>query len=264
MSVLNYIFSKLNPELHYSILGRCKYSTLNQDRIHINGVNSMVKFDNTQVFNFEGAIRGMRNPMNSWVRSDSKWVTEYSEDNQTTKVYYKIGNNDLNLMKNLIKSGPEHRKFLRQIFVSVDISAPLLYWSEFDTYKIGTTANSCSTMHRLMSKELTFDDFSIDANPFDDDIKYWNHAIEYINGLIRLYKESNDNEEKTNLLRRAKQALPSGYIQKRTVTMSYENVWTIYTQRKNHRLKEWNTDFVNWAASLPYFHELFLDGDTNA
>ena len=98
----------------------------------------------------------------------------------------------------------------------------------------------------------------------DDDVKYWNHTIEYINELIRLYKESNNNEEKTNLLRRAKQALPAGYIQKRTITMNYENIWTIYNQRKNHRLKEWSTDFVNWAESLPYFHELFLDGDTNA
>lgn len=212
-----------------------------------------MKFENTEVFNLSGALRGMRNPMNSWDKSDS------TDD--------KLGKNDLDLAKRLIKSGPEHRKFLRQIFVSVDITAPLYWWSEFDTYKVGTCANSCSTMHKIASRHLELSDFEdlitdsgVDKTfdkEFIADIRKstleW--LINIINKTIDLYNQSKN----PYIFRVIKQLLPSSYLQKRTITMNFENLWNIYNQRKGHRLPEWRICFCNWVHTIKYFDEFFID-----
>lgn len=210
-----------------------------------------MKFENTTVFNIDGALRGMRNPMNSWDKSDS--------------ADGKIGKNDLDLAKRLIKSGPEHRKFLRQIFVSVDITAPLYWWSEFDTYKVGTCANSCSTMHKLASRHLDladFEDLIVDESlneKFDKEFisgvrsSTIEWSINIINKMIDLYNQSKN----PYIFRTIKQLLPSSYLQKRTVTMNFENLWNIYNQRKGHRLPEWRICFCDWVHTVQYFDDLF-------
>lgn len=192
----------------------------------------MIKLEKEDIWGFEHAIRGMRNPMNSWNRSDS-------HDNT-------IGDNDKRLMNSLIDAGPSHRKFMRQIFVSVDITAPLYWWKEFDTYKVGTTANSCSTMHKIHAKEFTLDDFSCEylQPPMLEVLK---HTIHALNDSRNAYLASKDKLMWWQMI----QLLPSSYNQKRTVTMTYENLLNMYQTRKNHKLDEWR-EYCRWIEKLPY------------
>lgn len=209
-----------------------------------------MKFENTEVFNFDGALRGMRNPMNSWDRSDS----------YQGRYRYIIGENDLKLAQTLIKAGSEHRKFMRQIFVSVDITAPLYWWSEYDTYKIGTAANSCSKMHKIHSKEFFRNDFSFDELN-KESLIFLDTIIAKLEELRLKYIETKDKQYWYAII----QLLPSSYNQKRTVTMTYENVFNMIHQRMNHKLNEWSgkddsskPNFISWAKKLPYAEELLL------
>ena len=208
----------------------------------------MIKFEKTEVMNFENAIRGMRNPLNSWEKSDS--------------TRYEVGPNDLNLMKRLIKAGTDHRKFLRQIIVSVDITAPLYWWKEFDTYKVGTVANSCSTMHKIHAKEFTLDDFSHE-HLFEGDIDdpesldVLGCVIDIMNYYRNEFLATKDKFWWWQMI----QLLPSSYNQKRTVTLNYEVLRNIATSRKNHKLDEWSVGFMEWIESLPYADELILSKD---
>lgn len=197
-----------------------------------------MKFEHTRVFNIEGAIRGMRNPLNSWDKSDS---TEAA-----------VGTDDDNLAERLIKSGPPHCKFLRQIFVSVDITAPLYWWSEMDTYKVGTTADSCSTMHTIMKRLLSLNDFETESTTPDMKKK-----LAEIIGTINTMISNNDpsNVEATIQMKRyVKMLLPSSFLQKRTWTADYAVLRNIYEYRKNHQLPEWRENFCGWIDSLPYNH----------
>lgn len=213
-----------------------------------------MKFENTEVWGFEHAIRGMRNPLESWNKSDSFIKSPHN--------YYVIGKNDLELAQKLIKAGSEHRKFLRQIFVAVDITAPLYWWKEFDTYKVGTVANSTSTMHKLASTPITMDCFEmddfedfcvdnrVDYNDFTHD--YWEFLIEKCEILRQKYNETKDKRYWKELIR----LLPESWLQKRTITMNYENILNMYRQRKNHKLTEWSKSFCGWVKTLPYVEEL--------
>lgn len=231
-----------------------------------------MKFENTKVFNFEGALRGMRNPMNSWDKSDSEWVhidsclvKKSGVVKDTSCDFFKIGKNDLNLAQRLIKAGSEHRKFLRQIFVSVDITAPLYWWKEFDTYKIGTVANSTSTMHKLANTPITIDCFEMDDyveldNGFCSDM--WISLVVWLECLRQKYNETKDKHYWKELIR----LLPESWLQKRTVTMNYENILNMYHQRKNHKLNEWSgkddptkSNFCSWILELPYVKQLFIE-----
>ena len=227
-----------------------------------------MKFENTEVWGFEHAFRGLRNPKNSWDRSDSGKLywdgTWYHEElkNYFTEygVNLYIGENDMKLAQTLIKAGNEHRKFMRQIFVSVDITAPLYWWKEFDTYKVGTVANSTSTMHKLATTPITLDCFEIDDydrnlsladNPKDDDgldnISTFEEDIIYVLENIRQkYLETKDKRYWKELVR----WLPESWLQKRTITMNYENVRNMYFQRRNHKLTEWSESFIKWVESL--------------
>ena len=202
----------------------------------------MINFKNTSVFNFENALRGMRNPLNSWDKSDS-----YYDGTQ-----YILGTQDLQLAKNLVIGGAEHRKFLRQIFVSVDITAPLYWWKQFDTYKVGTVANSCSTMHKIHSKEFIFDDFSYE-DLSNGGIELLNEIIITLNIARKFYIEKKNKKYWFDLIK----LLPESYNQKRTITMNYENVLNMCAQRKGHKLKEWE-GFREWAKTLPYSKELIF------
>ena len=219
-----------------------------------------MKFENSDVWGFDHAIRGMRNPLESWDKSDSELYHINPKDNY-------IGVNDLDLMQRLIKAGPEHRKFMRQIFVSVDITAPLYIWKELDTYKVGTTANSTSTMHKLASTPITkecfeMDDFKdlkiYDKEPYNIDdytSDMWDSVIDYCETLRKRYIETKQKDYWKELIR----ILPESWLQTRTVTMNYENLYSIVRQRKGHRLTEWN-QFINFVKTLPYAKELiFLD-----
>lgn len=234
----------------------------------------MIKIENFEVLGWEHAIRGMRNPMNSWEKSDSvfidedgdwytitgdsgpfKNVDEFSTDGQ--QVY--IGPNDLGLMKHLCNAGTDHRKFMRMITVYLDITAPLYFWKEFDTYKVATVANSCSTMHKIAEKEFTFDDFSheklinsacmeiqeqhIRISP----IQSLATTIECLNSYRDLYIKTKDKKYWWQMI----QLLPSSYNQRRTVMLNYEVLANIYPMRKNHKLDEWR-DFCEWIEALPY------------
>lgn len=237
-----------------------------------------MKFKNTEVWGFEHAIRGMRNPMNSWDKSDSCYLTineivGHPCDGGLQKEYV-IGETDLKLMQKLIRAGSEHRKFLRQIFVSVDITAPLYWWKEFDTYKIGTVANSTSTMHKLANTPITLECFEIDDFNKDliierniewecpQEFKTNNLALTIIKKLEMLrqkYLETKDKRYWKELIR----WLPESWLQKRTITMNYENILTMYRQRKSHKLNEWSgidnselPNFVSWVKTLPYANEL--------
>ena len=279
-----------------------------------------MKFENTEVMNFEGAFRGMRNPMNSWAKSDSNfgitceheddyfahevaclWADDalkdrefesedaYDEEHERLQEEYLewlykngirfmrsdhhyyanfIGPNDMNLARRLISGGTEHRKFLRQIMVSVDITAPLYWWKEFDTYKVGTTANSTSTMHKLASTPITRDCFEMDD--YCGDLVYFtydgdsltdytvndimNNIIEDLEQLRQKYNETKDKRYWKELVR----LLPNGWLQTRTVTMNYENLRSMYHQREYHKLTEWHT-FCDWVKSLPYADELIIN-----
>lgn len=225
----------------------------------------MIKFENTQVFNFEGAIRGMRNPLNSWDKSDSGWVDfeDYDGGGYSDGMgnAFVIGSNDLDLMKRLIRAGSDHRKFMRQIIVCADITAPLYWWKEFDTYKVATVSNSCSTMHKIHSKPIELSDFSIDDFHIDDDYNEISLEDMFINVVadceqLRLkYLETKDKKYWRGLI----QLLPESYNQKRTITLNYETLYNIYGSRKNHKLDEWSVGFMDWIESLPYAKELIID-----
>ena len=221
-----------------------------------------MKFEKTSVFNFEGAIRGMRNPKESWQKIDSYWV--YDVD--LKQPVYRFGFNDLKLAQSLIKAGSEHRKFLRQIFVSVDITAPLYWWKEFDTYKVGTVANSTSTMHKLASTPITLKCFEMDD--FEEVIEgedfaysaevYWRNTVIHLEDLREMYVRTKDIRLWKELIRE----LPDSWLQKRTVTFDYENLLAICSkgQRRFHKLTEWSNAFIDWARTLPYAQELiFID-----
>ena len=212
-----------------------------------------MKFEKTEVWGFEHAIRGMRNPLESWKKSDSFIKSPHN--------YYVIGSNDLELMQTLIKAGPEHRKFLRQIFVSVDITAPLYWWKEFDTYKVGTVSNSTSTMHKLASTPITMDCFEMDdfADSNEESNHYnlytksmWLNLIDHLEALRKEFNETKDKRYWKELIR----LLPESWLQKRTITMNYENILNMYRQRKNHKLTEWSKSFCDWVKTLPYAEEL--------
>ena len=224
----------------------------------------MIKFENTDVFNFDGAIRGMRNPLNSWDKSDSFNCRSYSEDcdfcerNYSECAKYYIGPNDLDLMKRLIKAGSDHRKFMRQILVSVDITAPLYWWKEFDTYKVATVSNSCSTMHTIHAKEFTIDDFSYDHCKDDPIVEnYINGTLWILNRAREQFLQTKDKAFWWDMI----QFLPSSYNQKRTITLNYETLYNIYGSRKDHKLDEWRVGFMEWIESLPYAEELIINRD---
>ena len=200
----------------------------------------MIKFETNDVWGFEWAFKGMRNPMNSWDKSDSDWL------------FQDIGENDLALARKLIAAGSEHRKFLRQIYVSVDITAPLYWWKEFDTYKVGTVANSCSTMHKIHEKEFTIDDFSHEHLDYIS-LGYLYKLIDHLNYVREDYIETKSKDKWWQII----QLLPSSYNQTRTVTMTYENIYAMRKQRKGHKLDEWSIDFFNWSDELPHLKELF-------
>ena len=203
----------------------------------------MLTVDKISVMNLENAIRGARNPMNSWARSDS----HYNERGE-----YVLGENDLALAHRLAAAGTDHRKFLRQIIVSMDIAAPLYWWKEFDTYKVGTVANSCSTMHKIQQKEFTRDDFAHDRLT-EDALSVLDGVIAYIESERRLFNETKDRAHWHNMI----QLLPSSFIQLRTVTMNYEVLINMYYARKTHKLAEWHT-LCDAIAALPYAKELIL------
>ena len=203
----------------------------------------MLKVERISVINFENAIRGARNPMNSWSKMDSY----YDE-----KGNYVLGPNDLGLASRLAAAGTDHRKFLRQVFVSMDITAPLYWWKEFDTYKVGTVANSCSTMHKIQAKEFCLDDFSHDRlSP--DALSVLDGIIMYLEDQRVRYLESGDKEHWHNMI----QLLPSSFNQMRTVSMNYEVLINIYYARRHHKLAEWHT-LCAAIESLPYANELIL------
>lgn len=211
----------------------------------------MIKFEHTEVYNFEGAIRGMRNPLNSWDKSDSGFYYDYPDSCEPRFI---IGENDLDLMKRLIKAGSDHRKFMRQIIVSVDITAPLYWWKEFDTYKVATVSNSCSTMHKIHAKEFTIEDFSHEH--LTDGTEYvLNEVISELNYQRERYLEDKNKMWWWNMI----QLLPSSYNQRRTITLNYETLLNIYGSRRNHKLDEWRIGFMEWIESLPYAKELITD-----
>lgn len=215
----------------------------------------MIKFENTEVFNLEGAVRGMRNPLNSWDKSDSKRITIRLCDDEEVSTYH-LGDNDLNLMRRLIKCGSDHRKFMRQILVSVDITAPLYWWKEFDTYKVGTVSNSCSTMHKIHAKEFTIDDFSYDHCKDDPIVEnYINNTLWILNTARKQFLQTKDKAFWWDMI----QLLPSSYNQRRTVSINYETLYNIYRSRKGHKLDEWSVGFMEWIKSLPYAEELIVN-----
>lgn len=233
----------------------------------------MIKFENTEVFGWVSAIRGMRNPMNSWEKSDSGWSPDWPRNNyifvdEDTDNYLElaIGPNDQKLMTALRNAGTDHRKFMRMITVYVDITAPLYWWKEFDTYKVGTVANSCSTMHKIADKEFTLEDFSCEHLISDEAIpcrvysakSMMEATVNNLNTFRKLYLETQDKKYWWQMI----QLLPSSYNQRRTVMLNYEVIANIYKSRKNHKLDEWSFGFIEWIRSLPY-SELITGGTIN-
>lgn len=202
----------------------------------------MITLERTAVMNMENAMRGARNPLNSWARGDSF----YDEEGD-----FHLGPNDLDLAKRLCQAGGDHRKFIRQIFITVDITAPLYWWKEYDTYKVGTVANSTSTMHRIHSKPFEMTDFSVDhlAPAAKEQME---QMISCLETLRQEYMETKDKTLWYSMI----QLLPESYHQMRTCTMSYENAIAMYRARCSHKLVEWHT-FCNWVCDLPYFDQLF-------
>lgn len=203
----------------------------------------MIRLERTAVMNFENAVRGMRNPLSSWDKSDS-----YFDDEGR----FVLGEADLSLARRLATSGSDHRKYLRQIFVSVDISAPIYWWKEFDTYKVATVANSTSTMHRIHSKPFSKEDFSTD-HLTDDGMRAFEAYLGYLEQARQRFVETKDKRFWYDLI----QLLPSGYNQMRTVTLNYETLINIYYARRHHKLDEWHT-VCEWIESLPYAKELII------
>ena len=251
-----------------------------------------MKFEHTKVMNFDGALRGMRNPMNSWDKSDSEclfhWQPNFTPDDKNAERYekwnsefdgfnFKFGQADLALAQKLIRAGSEHRKFMRQIFVCVDITAPLYWWKEFDTYKVGTVANSTSTMHKLASTPITLDCFDTDdVYDFDVTVRSTGEnntflkkcilpTIDILETIRQKYLETKDKRYWKELIR----WLPESWLQTRTVTLNYENLLAMCSkgQRRFHKLNEWSgqdnsvlPNFISWARTLPYAQELiFID-----
>lgn len=215
----------------------------------------MLKIDKVEVLGWEHAIRGMRNPMNSWEKSDSGY-RHYSNlthtdmglvnYQQSIDDEFELGPNDRDLMMRLRKAGTDHRKFMRMITVYLDITAPLYWWKEFDTYKVGTVANSCSTMHKIAEKRFTFDDFSTDQL-FTESTAVLDYTISHLNDMRDRYLMTKDKRYWWQMI----QLLPSSYNQKRTVMLNYEVLANIYKSRKDHKLDEWHT-FCHWIEELPY------------
>ena len=238
----------------------------------------MIKFENTEVYGWEAAIRGMRNPMNSWAKSDSTYcqvLDDLTKENQKWRCAgcknefvgrpncYIIGENDYDLMVRLRNAGTDHRKFMRMITVTVDITAPLYWWKEFDTYKVGTVANSCSTMHKIAEKEFELSDFSYehlnddcdacnvvsgDHSDYLTSLDILKYTIESLNYWRRRYLSTKDKDDWWQMI----QLLPTSYNQKRTVMLNYEVLANIYKSRRNHKLDEWSVRFIQWIESLPY------------
>lgn len=227
----------------------------------------MLKVENTEVFGWEAAIRGMRNPMNSWHLSDTGWVDDedYEVDDYIDEDWEElvegrlhrvkvIGEKDLRLMKNLSKAGDDHGKFLRMINVTVDITAPLYWWKEFDTYKVGTVANSCSTMHKIHAKEFELSDFSCEhLLPHSKASNSLDYTVTVLNEYRELFLETKDKTYWWQMI----QLLPSSYNQKRTVQLNYQVLKTMYFARRNHKLDEWHT-LCEWMEGLPYFKEICI------
>lgn len=216
----------------------------------------MISFENTEVFGWQSAIRGMRNPMNSWDKSDSSYgCGDYICNNCGSKdfcnernTHFVIGDSDLNLMKKLVRAGTDHSKFMRMINVTVDITAPRYWWTEFDTYKVGTVRNSCSTMHKIHDKEFTLDDFSCE-HMSDITLEYLKDVITTLNTNRQLYRDTGDKTAWWSMI----QLLPQSYNQRATVQLNYAVLRSIYhSDRKHHKLDEWREGFMQWIESLPY------------
>ena len=223
----------------------------------------MIKVDNVDIVGFKNAIRGMRNPLNSWDKSDSSYIYEdgyganYYEDEDNELVFdydYAIGPADMDLMRRLANAGTDHRKYMRMITVYVDVTAPLYWWKEFDTYKVGTVANSCSTMHKIHAKEFTLEDFSCEHLIDEEDEEHYNLwcnefkvIVAKLNHARERYIETKDKKYWWQMI----QLLPSSYNQKRTIMLNYEVLANMYHSRKNHKLDEWRT-FCEWIKTLPY------------
>lgn len=228
----------------------------------------MLKIENFEVLGWEHAIRGMRNPLNSWEKSDSEWVPQFDTVQGPVAGEFIIGPNDYALMKNLRNAGTDHRKFMRMITVYVDITGPLYWWKEFDTYRVGVEKNSCSTMHKIHAKEFTLEDFSCehlleqkDVHVPDDSCCNWNwegcgiiapidileETIGMLNRAREMFLETKDKKYWWQMI----QLLPTSYNQKRTVMLNYEVLANIYKSRRNHKLDEWHT-FCDWIEELPY------------
>ena len=210
----------------------------------------MLKIENVEVMGWEAAIRGMRNPMNSWEKSDSEKEGCSRVSKCYMSRYISVGKNDLDLMTRLRNAGTDHRKFMRMITVYLDITAPLYWWKEFDTYKVGTVANSCSTMHKIHAKRFEREDFSIEHLENCDE-QHWmvcmDNVISSLNVAREKYLETKDKKYWWQMI----QLLPSSYNQRRTVMLNYEVLANIYKSRKNHKLDEWHT-FCDWVEGLPY------------
>ena len=247
----------------------------------------MIKLENTEVLGWEHAIRGMRNPMNSWKKSDSAWTINDFEDVDeesgdvgrvlykdpfVTHIHYELGKNDADLMMRLANNGPVHAKYRRMIVVYVDILAPLYWWKEFDTYKVGTVANSCSTMHKIAAKEFTLEDFSCEHLNDDCvacDVVFGDHSddltsldilkytIEGLNYWRRRYLATKNKDDWWQMI----QLLPSSYNQRRTIMLNYEVLANIYKYRKDHKLDEWR-ELCDWIEELPY-SELITGEESN-
>ena len=223
----------------------------------------MIKIENTEIVGWEAAIRGMRNPLNSWEKSDS--IKCYANTNcpgicKNNVSGICIGPNDLDLMKRLRNAGTDHRKFMRMITVYVDITAPLYWWKEFDTYKVGTVANSCSTMHKIHAKEFTLDDFSTEhlcksnIEVLEDlvlELEYWRDKFVNYDEYCKVVPEFREMYSKKDCWWQLIQLLPSSYNQRRTVMLNYEVLANIYKSRRNHKLDEWHV-FCEWIENLPY------------
>lgn len=231
----------------------------------------MIKLENTEVMGWEAAIRGMRNPLNSWNQSDSGWdASTFHLDKKYITVMpehfsgscYELGPNDKNLMERLRNAGTDHRKFMRMITVYIDITAPLYWWKEFDTYKVGTVVNSCSTMHKIAAKEFTLEDFSHEhlIDSFDetwdiaagDECRSTPLDILYtVSNALNIYREKYLETKDKKYWWQMIQLLPSSYNQRRTVMLNYEVLANIYKSRKSHKLDEWHV-FCDWVKELPY------------
>ena len=233
----------------------------------------MIKIENTEIVGWEAAIRGMRNPLNSWEKSDSKWYSIGIPTSNSAAINdkylsqkYCIGESDYDRMTRLRNAGTDHRKFMRMITVYVDITAPLYWWKEFDTYKVGTVANSCSTMHKIHSKEFTLEDFSTEhlcksnIEVLEDlilELEYWRNKFVNYDEYCKVVPEFREMYSKKDCWWQMIQLLPSSYNQRRTVMLNYEVLANIYKSRRNHKLDEWHV-FCEWIENLPYA-ELITD-----